>query len=138
MTVESPAPSSSATGGGGHRRPRAALLDEIVLFVVFTGILVASAWLSPQAEGVSLFGYRLPPLCLFREITGHRCPGCGLTRSFTYMGHLQVEAAFRMHPLGPFLYGLVVHQAVVRGYGLIRRAWRGARPAASPPPRETH
>jgi len=43
-------------------------------------------------------------VCAFKEMTGLPCPGCGLTRSFISISHGQFAEAFRMHPLGPFIY----------------------------------
>ncbi len=76
--------------------------------------------LEPSVGAVSLFGHRIPTLCMFRLLTGHRCPGCGLTRSFTFMGHGRVAEAFHLHVLGPALYVLVAAQ-------IPYRLWRVAR-----------
>lgn len=46
---------------------------------------------------------RLPSLCLVRGVTGLPCPGCGLTRSFVAIAHLDPGAAFDHHPFGPAL-----------------------------------
>ena len=43
----------------------------------------------------------LPKLCLFRNITGIACPGCGMTRSLIATGHLHFVDAVMFHPLGP-------------------------------------
>lgn len=43
----------------------------------------------------------LPKLCLFRNITGIACPGCGMTRSLIATGHLHFVDAVAFHPLGP-------------------------------------
>ena len=43
----------------------------------------------------------LPKLCLFRNITGIGCPGCGMTRSLIATAHLHFEDAILFHPLGP-------------------------------------
>ena len=53
-------------------------------------------------------------------MTSLSCPGCGMTRSFTYMGHGQIVDAFRLHMLGPFLYTLVVVQIPLR----MMRLWQ--------------
>ena len=91
-------------------RPNPLQQAELVFTVAFTAILVLSVVLEPSTGGVSLFGYELPSTCLWHSLTGWRCPGCGLTRSFTFMGHGQVVQAFQLHMLGPFLYGaLVLH-----------------------------
>jgi hypothetical protein len=57
---------------------------------------------------------------MWRRMTSLSCPGCGMTRSFTYMGHGQIVDAFRLHMLGPFLYTLVVVQIPLR----VMRLWQ--------------
>ena len=94
--------------------PRSRLGDEVVILLGLSLVLVLSMVLSPHSDGITLFGHPLPATCIFRMVTGFRCPGCGLTRSFTFLGHDQVLDAFRMHPLGPFLYLLMLHQMGVR------------------------
>ena len=83
-------------------------------------VIAASILLTPTDEVVSLFGIDIPELCTLRRLTGMSCPGCGLTRSFTYMGHLDVLSAFRMHRLGPLLYTFVLVQPPLR----LIRLWR--------------
>ena len=50
-------------------------------------------------------GIRIP--CLFYELTGLKCPGCGITRMFVSLARLDIAAAFAYNPLifvtGPFL-----------------------------------
>ena len=45
--------------------------------------------------------------CLFYEMTGLKCPGCGITRMLTSLLHLDVVSAFWHNPFlfvtGPFL-----------------------------------
>ena len=69
-------------------------------------VVAASVVLSPDPQTIALFGWELPGLCTFRRLFGIDCPGCGLTRSFVYMGHLQPRQALEMHLLGPVLYTL--------------------------------
>ncbi len=76
-----------------------------------------------------MFGWDIPPLCLFSNLTGMDCFGCGLTRSFTYMGHGDVAAAFARHMLGPLFYVLVVAQVPLRTW----RLWQTRRIGASFP-----
>lgn len=85
--------------------------------VVHLGILAACALivalsmvLTPSTEALSFMGVELPPLCMWKRLTGMDCLGCGLTRSFTYMGHGQLTRAFELHVLGPVLFGLVASQ----------------------------
>ncbi len=81
-------------------------------FLVLTALLLMTAALmtvpSEQQALVILFGWPLPELCQTRRIFGWDCPGCGLTRSFIYMAHGEVEAAFRMHAVGASLFVLLV------------------------------
>ncbi|OGV37864.1 MAG: hypothetical protein A2X48_08235 [Lentisphaerae bacterium GWF2_49_21] len=37
--------------------------------------------------------------CLWKNITGIPCPGCGMTRACTAVFHLDLQSAFQHHPL---------------------------------------
>ena len=76
--------------------------------------------LTPSSEAVSLFGWEVPPLCIFSAVFGLDCFGCGLTRSFTYVGHGQLSEALQLHKLGPIVYLLVFAQLPLRSF----RLWR--------------
>jgi hypothetical protein len=93
---------------------------DLSLLAAAAFVVAMSVMLTPDPIHLSLFGWQLPPLCLFKALTGHDCPGCGLTRSFTYMGHLDPIAAFRMHMLGPVLYLGVAAQIPWRISKLLR------------------
>ena len=96
--------------------------DAIAL--AFCGTLVLIGLLmSPTQEVVSIFGADVPVLCMFRRLTGYGCPGCGLTRSFSFMSHGQLWDAFTINPLGPVIFILIASQIPLR---LIRlfRGWR--------------
>jgi hypothetical protein len=62
-------------------------------------VAFAAAWL-----------VRLPhvPTCLFLFVTGHPCPGCGMTRSVVSLAHGDLVESLRMHPLGIALVGAAV------------------------------
>ncbi len=87
--------------------------DRLILLVA-SGITLASLILDPSDSAVALFGWDVPPLCLWTNLFGVECWGCGLTRSFTFMGHGDLEGAFRLHRLGPALYGFVAGQIPFR------------------------
>ncbi len=76
--------------------------------------------LDTNAEAVSIYGWEIPPLCSWRNMTGMDCLGCGLTRSFVFMGHLQLIESFKLHMLGPLLYVFVVAQVPFRIIQLFR------------------
>lgn len=98
--------------------------DTFVL-VVSLVVLAASIVLDGSTEHVELFGRVLPPSCTFQRLTGIDCPGCGLTRSFVFMGAASPLEAFKMHVFGPLIWTLVAAQVPLR----IVRLWRN-RPAA--------
>lgn len=98
-----------------------------MILLACAAVIAASVVLSPGDAALALGGYELPPLCLFKNLTGWECWGCGLSRSFTWMGHGQVGAAFAQHKLGPALWGLVLLQVPLRARALwrYRRERRG-------------
>ncbi len=50
--------------------------------------------------------------CIFRAVTHVPCPMCGMTRSFIFTAHGNLEAALNMHLLGPLLFSLVAATSV--------------------------
>ena len=42
-------------------------------------------------------------ICIFYNITGVPCPGCGMTRAFVHLFQGHIAEAFRYHPLFPFV-----------------------------------
>ena len=104
----------------GVPRLKPELTAHLILFLLCSGIVAASMILSPTDAVVALAGFEIPELCLWRRMTGHGCPGCGMTRSFTYMGHGQLLDAFRLHTLGPFLYTLVAVQIPLRAWRMLQ------------------
>jgi hypothetical protein len=59
------------------------------------GLAVLHVW-TPAEHG----GFILCPLRLF---AGLPCPGCGMTRAFAHLAKGEWAAAWRDHPLAPFL-----------------------------------
>jgi Protein of unknown function (DUF2752) len=45
-----------------------------------------------------------PTICPFRAATGLPCPSCGMTRSWSAMGHGRVRDASGFHLMGPVTY----------------------------------
>ena len=62
------------------------------------------------AAFIHLTGWAVP--CLFRQVTGLKCPGCGVTSMCLALLRLDFAAAFRWNPglmlLAPLLGALVV------------------------------
>lgn len=55
-----------------------------------------------------------PSVCVFRNVLGHPCPGCGMTRAVSAAIHGDFRAAWQYNHLvtlaGPLLAGLWVRQ----------------------------
>lgn len=73
-------------------RPRVALLAATA------PVAAAGVWLlqhvDPNQPG------NLLPKCLFHELTGWWCPGCGMTRALHALVHGDAGQALHMNPLG--------------------------------------
>jgi|GEM_PF-6819543 hypothetical protein len=65
--------------------------------------LIARALLFPTAFVAARLLHRTLPdstsLCLWSHVTGHRCPGCGLTRAAGHLSHLDARRALHANPL---------------------------------------
>ncbi len=94
----------------GHLTAAAAAFAVVAVAVV----------MEPGPDSVVLFGVPLPAVCLFRNFFGMSCLGCGLTRSFAYMGDGNLAAAFELHVAGPALFAATL--AFVPWS--LRNAWR--------------
>ena len=67
--------------------------------------------------------------CVFYNLTGLPCPGCGMTRGFVAMGHGQLAAAWGYNPLAPLAFACGCAYLVwfaagwPRAGGALRRWW---------------
>jgi hypothetical protein len=76
--------------------------------------------LNANEQWVYALGWQVPELCTLRKVLGIRCPGCGLTRSFVFMGHGEWWTALRMNWLGPPFWLIVASQIPLRIWALVR------------------
>lgn len=97
---------------------------ELLLGSFFTAVLVVAAVLAPSSEAVSFFGVDVPVMCGFRQMTGYGCPGCGLTRSFSFMAHGHPAQAFAMNWLGPPLFLAFATQPPYRAFRALQDIYR--------------
>lgn len=65
---------------------------------------------------IKLTGLALP--CMFRYITGFKCPGCGVTTMFTALASLDFKASFNANPFlfvtAPLLCGEIIYRMYLR------------------------
>lgn len=79
---------------------------ELLAGAGLAAICVAAA-ASPDAVAAG------PVLCPFRRLTGLPCPGCGLTRSWSYLAHGRMLESLSKHPFGPMLLAAVIGVAAL-------------------------
>lgn len=80
---------------------------KIILPII---ILTLAFFAIPVPEGLSIFGYAIPGLCLFKLIFHIDSPTCGMTRSVTSAVQMKFAESFNFHPLGiPFLVGVIIY-----------------------------
>lgn len=102
--------SVSAAGEPNDRLFQRAALGWVV---APTLILLASCLLEAGEQRqvvVPWFGLALPETCALYSRFGIDCPGCGLTRSFIHIAHMDPLAAWQLHPLSWPLFAFMVAQ----------------------------
>lgn len=75
----------------------------------------AGSWLVEPAgpdRPLRIRNRELPVLCPVRRLTGHRCPGCGMTRGLVYLFRLKPHDAIKANPLAPIALALLVVAAL--------------------------
>ncbi len=100
--------------------------EELILSGLALIVILISLWIEMNPDGDLIarapFSGKeilLPDLCWFKAITGFPCPGCGLTRSFVAMGHMNPVDSFCYNPAGPVLFLLFMAQAPYRTVRMI-------------------
>ena len=107
------------------------LRDDLFRVLAFAAGAVASRLLGatgPRGD-ITVRGRRVPPLCAFRLVTGHRCPGCGMTRGFLYMFRLEPLNALRANPLSPLVFAITAMSVSESAHRILRATEGGAGPA---------
>jgi hypothetical protein len=78
-------------------------IGAILLIVIFSGFLFHFF----HIDSMQLLDRT--PLCIFRAITGKKCPGCGMTHAFLSIGKFQIKEAIGYNIFAlPFFLFLVI------------------------------
>jgi hypothetical protein len=78
--------------------PEEAARRRLTLFRVLAGAYALFAAVAPLP--------RLPSVCLFRRVTGFRCPLCGLTQATRALTRGDLGQAVEMHPFAPLVWAV--------------------------------
>jgi len=70
---------------------------QVFNFILLSGVFLISFIYHPADEPRFT-------VCIFKNLSGLDCPGCGLTRSFCALSQGHLAKAFYFNKLGPFLY----------------------------------
>ncbi|MGN6136919.1 MAG: DUF2752 domain-containing protein [Aureliella sp.] len=75
-------------------------------------LTLAASMAVGESRRVYLLGWSspLPETCLTYSRFGVDCPGCGLTRTFVHMAHGQFAEAWRLSPVGCFMFAFACLQ----------------------------
>lgn len=65
----------------------------------------------------------IPHVCLFHQLFGIPCPGCGITRSLLALFVGDIHRAWILNPAGPFLGMSLVAQVLLRIQALRMERW---------------
>lgn len=93
-------------------------------FCLLIGVFVLSP---PEVESgqIALGRLTLPGVCIFKNLTGLPCPGCGLTRSMTAAIRGNVSQSWMFHRLGLMTTIYILLQFLLNLMILTVSTWRG-------------
>ena len=95
------------------------------VFLILAILIVSLSFLLSRESdgvGVSVPGvFRLPSICMTKNVFGLDCPGCGLTRSFISLVGGDLWASLQANPAGFAYFLLIVGQIPYRGWIILRR-----------------
>ncbi|MGD9161574.1 MAG: DUF2752 domain-containing protein [Desulfobacteraceae bacterium] len=84
--------------------------------------ILAAVFTAAYIDPVFSFVTHDPPgygICIFKNITGYDCPGCGLTRSFLCIARGDFARSFHYHDFGIVLFAYLCLQTIIQGLYLI-------------------
>lgn len=92
-----------------------------MLLVSVTTMIVAAMLIVREDQKVAFWflpDWPAPESCLSRQLWGGSCPGCGLTRSFVFLAHFDVNSAWKIHRVGGPLWVITLLQIPYRIWAL--------------------
>jgi len=88
-------------------------IHSLVIIVLTLGIWVIGFFSEVQnQETVVIWGYPIPPLCLYTNLFDINCWGCGLTRSVVYASQGKLQQSFHMHPFGGLILLILTYKTL--------------------------
>ena len=94
--------------------PSLGFFAVIVLGAAFLGVAAVVFFFNPSSYGFY-------PICLFHQLTGLNCPGCGATRSFYALLHGHFQQAIKDNAL----FVLSLAATAIRGAWIVQRKFSG-------------
>lgn len=93
---------------------------EILILVLF---IISLYFFNVEDKKVCIpiLHIQMPSLCMFKNITGWPCPGCGFTRSLILSSRFDFISAFKYHIAGPFIFLFLLLLIPLKLYLIIRR-----------------
>ncbi|MAA78295.1 MAG: hypothetical protein CL916_03470 [Deltaproteobacteria bacterium] len=70
--------------------------------------LSVASMLTPHTQSISVWGWKIPELCMYKRLLGLECFGCGITRSIVYTVHGEFSMAVEKHLLGIPIVAMVI------------------------------
>jgi len=96
---------------------------RILIRILFLYLLIPAILFVIPPESLE----SLPQICLYRNIFGRECPGCGMTRAFLYVLHLRFADAFTRNRLIIIIFPLTVYlffKNLILDVNQLKRGWQ--------------
>lgn len=96
---------------------KADLAPHLVILIICSGIIAAALILTPtktENPYLKIGRITLPDTCIFHNLTGLPCPGCGLSRSIVAAAHGEIISSFSLHRLGLLTLAYIMLQFIFR------------------------
>ena len=96
---------------------KADLAPHFVILIICGGIIAAALIITPTKTDISYLkigSIPLPDTCIFHNLTGLPCPGCGLSRSIVAAAHGKIINSFSHHRLGLLTLVYILLQFIFR------------------------